>query len=329
MQRIYLALFLVLVVVLVGCAPASTPTPPSVSIDLAALAADYPTVDGSTSALPLQTWVACQIHQIPCRWYEVGDEAFFFLFERTTRNIGPEMDFFENDPPAVNPVTTISHRGTHGAYLNLISGEADIILVARQPSDDEYLLAQQQGVDLDVRPVALDAFVFLAHQDNPIDDLSLDTIRAIYTGAENSWAAAGGADQPISAYQRNANSGSQELMNRLVMDGAQMIDSPDMILPSMMGPINAISSDPLGLGYSVFFYAEFIFPNPEIKLLAIEGVAPTSATIADQSYPLTAEVYVVVRGDLPADSSALMLRDWLLSAAGQAVVAASGYVPLP
>jgi len=131
----------------------------------------------------------------------------------------------------------------------------------------------------------------------------------------------------IHTYQRNRNSGSQELMEALVMGDLEMIDSPDMILDSMIGPINAIADDPLGIGYSVYFYANFMFPHESIKLISINGIAPTSANIADHSYSLTTEVYAVIREDAPPDQTAAMLRNWVLTEGGQAVVAKSGYVP--
>jgi phosphate transport system substrate-binding protein len=107
-----------------------------------------------------------------------------------------------------------------------------------------------------------------------------------------------------------------------------MIESPDMILPSMVGPINAISDDQLGIGYSVYYYTAFIFPNEKVKRIGVDGIEPTSANIKDRSYPLTTEVYVALRGDTPPDSSAVLLRDWLLTPQGQSVVESSGYVPI-
>ena len=71
-----------------------------------------------------------------------------------------------------------------------------------------------------------------------------------------------------------------------------------------------------------------MFDNQKVKMIAIEGVQPTSATIASRAYPLAAEVYVITRKGTPSTSTAAMLRDWLLSADGQAVVKASGYVPV-
>ena len=59
-------------------------------------------------------------------------------------------------------------HGTSEAYINLINNRADLVLVARSPSEDELILAVRLGVQLDVRPVALDAFVFLLNGENPV-----------------------------------------------------------------------------------------------------------------------------------------------------------------
>ncbi len=233
-----------------------------------------------------------------------------------------------DDVELADKIGYIDHKGTHGSYINLIERQADFILVARPPSEDELQVARENGVELDVRPVALDAFVFLVNAGNPVDDLELETVRDIYAGRITRWTEGDLDGEPIITYQRNRNSGSQELMEKLVMKGTPMVDSPEMILESMMGPINAVGEDRLGIGYSVYYYAVFILPSPQVKLIAIDGVAPTLANIADRNYPLTTEVYAVVRKDTPRDSTAVTLRDWLLTGEGQAVVAESGYVPL-
>jgi phosphate transport system substrate-binding protein len=96
----------------------------------------------------------------------------------------------------------------------------------------------------------------------------------------------------------------------------------------MMGPINAISDDPQGIGYSVYFYATNMLPDENVRLLGLNGIIPTSATIADRTYPLVTGVYAVVRTDTPTDSTAVMLRDWLFTESGQQVIKESGYVPI-
>lgn len=301
-----------------------TPTPfltraPDKVLD--AIALDYPRVDGSTSTYPLQMIIACKIYNVACSW--------------TYGALAPTPTVVVK--PVSNALPAINHNGTHPAYMNLIQGKTDLILVARVPSQDERDAAQAQGVALDVQPVALDAFVFLLNPDMPLDNLTLDNIRDIYTGKITDWSQLGvtkeGVDLTIRAYQRERNSGSQELMESLVMKGTPMIEARDLMITSMAGLIEAVAYDPWAIGYSVFYYVKYMNPRPYweeyLKMIGIEGVQPTRDTIQTGTYPLTSQVYMVTRTDLPQDSTAMMLRDWLLSPGGQDVVASSGYVSLP
>ena len=306
---------------------------------LAVIAADYPLVDGSTSAGPLQKVIACTIYAVPCLWTTYGWEPNYFVMAGVSPQ---EFDDLERHR-GVRQINRIYHNGTHISYIMLIDYEADFILVARQPSEDELASAAEAGVTLDVQPVALDAFVFLVNTANPLESLTIDEIRSIYTGETLTWTELGvtepieddpenpwgdAVENTLHAYTRNPTSGSQQLMESLVMPGLSILSSPDLMQSNMGAPIMAVNTDTRGIGYSVFFYARFMHPAPGVKLLGVDGVLPTSATITDRSYPLVTKVYAVVREDMPADSTAVLLRDWLLSPDGQAAVAASGYVPL-
>ena len=89
--------------------------------------------------------------------------------------------------------------------------------VAPAESPDGLALARTQSVHLDVVPVALDAFVFLANTENPVRNLATSQIRDIYAGKIEDWKVVGGLKRGITAYQREENSGSQQLMRDLVM----------------------------------------------------------------------------------------------------------------
>jgi phosphate transport system substrate-binding protein len=300
-----------------GDTPTSTPTPPNLDL----IRQDYPRVDGSTSTLPLQVVIACTLYDVPFHW-EIGQSL--------VARIAPNYDYV-GDEDTLEFINHLQHTNTNNAYLNLIDKRVDLILVARLPSESELAAAEKQGVVLDARPVALDAFVFLLNMENPIDELTLDAIRSIYSGEVTHWADLGLEEFPdgaIEPYQRDPDSGSQELMRMFVMGDLPIIDAPDMVISTMAGIMNAIGIEPLSIGYSVYFYAVNIFPDPNVKLAAIDGVAPNSDTIAARTYPLVSEVYVVTRADQPPDSTAALLRDWLPTAHGQTTVAASGYVPL-
>jgi phosphate transport system substrate-binding protein len=287
---------------------------------------NYPRVDGSTSTHPLLMMAACKILAAEYEWVHLEKDDSRHL---AASWVAEMMDDRSPDSALHERINrTIQAHGTDKAYVNLIKKDADLILAARRPSNDESTLVAALSVELDIRPVALDAFVFLLHGKNPVSSLTIDQIRDIYSGRIVNWNAVGGTDAPIRPYQRTRNSGSQELMRTLVMKDRPMIPAPDLLTGALMSfPFLAIDKDVHGIGYSVYYYQEFMSPAGEVKACAIDGVLPTSETIRTRRYPFVTEVYAVIRRDLPADAPARRLRDWMLSASGQQVVAETGYVP--
>lgn len=312
---ILLAVILIAVVGLPICACSQSPTPEStqIVIEMPIVSRDgFPLLDGSTSTSPLGATIICAMMEVACNWVEFFDGNRYLM---------PDLVDYQGDFPG------FGHQGTHSAYLNLIDGNANLILVARSPSAEEMELAEMSGVSFDIRPIALDAFVFMVNENNPIDGLSVDEIRGIYTGELTNWEQVGGPAGRINPYQRNDQSGSQQLMRSLVMKGTPMIDAQDLVLLKMIAPFYAISEDPLGIGYSVFYYEENMAPNEYIKLLSVDGVQLNLESIKNKDYPFTSEVYAVVRANSSPDSLAVRLRDWLLTPEGQELVAESGYAP--
>lgn len=278
---------------------------------------NYPRVDGSTSAHPLQILIACKILSVAYQWDEWLDG---------TRRVRPS----ESDPAksdVVEYIEGIDHSGTHGSFVNLITDCADVIIVAREPSDDEISLADSLDITIETEAIALDAFVFILNVNNPINGLTVDQIQGIYTGNITNWQEVGGVNAAINPYQRNKNSGSQELMETLVMKGLQMKDAPEMILLSMMGPINKLDTDPYGIGYTVYFFSEYMAPRDDIKLCWINGVKPDPVSISTASYIYTTQVYAAIRSDLDTQSTAFTLWKWLKTVSGQRVIGESGYIP--
>jgi phosphate transport system substrate-binding protein len=226
----------------------------------------------------------------------------------------------------VDYVRSIDHNGTHGSYVNLIMDSVDVILVAREPSVDELLLADSLNVSIATKAIALDAFVFILNTDNPLNGLTVEQIIGIYTGVITNWQDVGGINAAINPYQRNRNSGSQELMEKFVMQGLPMVDAPLMVLHGMMGPINRLETDPYGIGYTVYFFNSFMAPRSRIKLCAVNDIIPDSQTIASGSYRYTTKVFTAIRSTLDTNSTAYLLWRWLQTQAGQSVVESSGYV---
>jgi phosphate transport system substrate-binding protein len=296
---------------------------------------DFPLLDGSTSTLPLQVKLACDIFGVKYKWTSEKQHG-------VQRTIILDMSKPVPDKARAT-IDEIKHNMTHDAYVNIIEGKASLALIARLPSPDEIELAQSARVELDMTPVALDAFVFLAHVDNPVKSLTMDQVRSVYSGRIRTWGELGvkietdarGGEQLV-AYQRERNSGSQELLVSLVMKDLPVIDGSSLIVQKMTGPFNAIGGDALGAEkgnvagfcYSVFYYTEFMFYNKNVKMIAIDGVTPSSKSIARREYPIVADVYLVTRKDLPPRSGAGLYRQWMLGRRGQTMIAETGYIPV-
>jgi phosphate transport system substrate-binding protein len=199
-------------------------------------------------------------------------------------------------------------------------------------SPDEKAHADAAGVSLIEIPIALDAFVFIVHPDNPITTLTIEQIQDIYTGKFTHWYEVGGGGNTvkINPYVRNANSGSQELMESMVMKDLEITKLPtsyETVIGSMSGAFEIVQSNINSICYTVFYYREHILKDAKVKSVAIEGVYPNEETIRDNSYPLVAEVYASIRSDLDKTSTAYKLYEFLQTETGKEVIDESGYLP--
>ena len=188
----------------------------------------------------------------------------------------------------------------------------------------------QMGAKLIKKPIGLDALVFLTNKGNPVKSLSHKQIIGIYTGKITKWNQVGGEAVEIIPYQRISNSGSQALMKKLVMKKTKMMEAPAILQPSEMGDlVDAVASydnTRNALGYSVYYYVRNMYQMPGIKLLAVDGVAPTNETITSGKYPYINPFYAVIREDEPKGSPAHQLFDWLTGEEGKRAIGEAGYV---
>lgn len=135
-------------------------------------------------------------------------------------------------------------------------------------------------------------------------------------------------DKDISPYRRDANSGSEELMISLVMKDIEMPYWPDMIAFGMLGLVNRIEYDSLGIGYSVYYYTKYMIRSEKVKMMKVDGVFPDLNTLRNLQYPYTAEVFAVIRDDLDTTTNAYKIFNLLQTQAGQNLVEESGYIPV-
>lgn len=223
----------------------------------------------------------------------------------------------------------VEHSTTHNAYVNLIKGEKDLILVT-YPSEEEKKLAEDNGVELEIVPIVKEAFVFLVNKDNSVENLTLTQIQDIYSGKIKNWKDIGGEDMEICAFQRPENSESQTGMLKLVMKGIKMMEAPKETISQSMADIIDVISDynnkENSIGYSYYYYATTMYTSDTIKLLSVDGIKPTYENIQTGLYDLQTAYYAVIRKDESENSNTRKLLNAMVSERGQNVAKEAGYV---
>ena len=289
---------------------------------------EWPLTDCSTSTRPVRDLVAYKLLGIPYQWEEdwMGSPTYII----TPKFQEKETSFSYNDYLARNLCS-----GTHDAYMNLIEGKSDVIIASRDISRNEKASAAELGVELETAPLAIDALVFIVNPKNPVKNLTSDQVRKIYTGEITNWKEVGGVDHAITPYIRDADSGSQEKMETLVMNGLKMIDGTEetymfeIIGSQMASPYLQLENDEYGIGYTPFFYCTAMVRDlMQVDMLSIDGVAPSKESLRSNQYPFVSSIYAAVRKTEDHKSMAYRLYQFLFTRKGADMIDESGYIAI-
>lgn len=251
-----------------------------------------------------------------------GATALYPVYASLAQNVYPSNDSY---PPSQPPVQC---KKTPQAYEQLTQGQVDMIFVA-EPSRKQLEAAAASGVEFQMTPIGKEAFVFFVNKDNPVDSLTLEQIQGIYNGTYTNWKELGGKNQKIQAFQRDEGSGSQTALQK-IMGGQEMI-SPVMTkeVGGMGGIIEKVGdykNYSNAIGFSFRFYSTEMVKNDEIKLVKINGVAPTEENIRNGSYPISSYFYAITAGSQNPNIQPFL--DWILSEQGQEIIEKVGYTPM-
>lgn len=221
------------------------------------------------------------------------------------------------------------YNNTTGGYKLLGEKKTDIFFGA-YPSEEQIATAKEKGTEFEYTEIGKEAFVFFVHKNNPIESLTTEQIKGIYSGEITNWKEVGGRDEKIIAYQRNEGSGSQSMLKRFMGDTKIMEAPTEQVNDLMSGIINKVAdykSTTASIGFSFRYYVEGIIKNPDIKVIAIDGIKPTVENIKNDSYSIVTPLYAVTwQGNKKENVQKLI--DWVLSDEGQYIIKETGYVPI-
>jgi len=210
--------------------------------------------------------------------------------------------------------------GGSGAGVSAIGKKTvDIGMSSRALKDDEK--AQYSG--LVMIPVAKDGVAIIVNSENPVESLTLNQIKDIYSGTTKSWKDVGGNQEAFEIVGRDSASGTREFFFNDVMKKADF--TPFMLEKNSNGAVQQlVSQTPGAIGYVGMGFEDGV----KVLGLNVDGntVNPSTATVKSGEYPLSRELYFITNGE--ADGIAKEFIDFLLSAEGQKIVEEEGFVAL-
>lgn len=247
------------------------------------------------------------------------------------------------------------YAGSLGA-LELIAGNVDLVFVSRElkPTDISSFEAKYGYPPLSIPIVAgsyrhygfLDALAVLVHKSNPLEEISLKQLDAVFSstlhrggaavetwgdlGLEGDW-----ADAPVRRFGIEPWNGFEEFFRQRVLNaqGKRGEWRGDIHFDKVVFPVAArVAEEPHAIGYTGMAYLD-----ASVRVLPIRlepggpPVAPSYENVATALYPLSRLIYLNLnrppREKLP-DAVRELLR-FILSRQGQAIVREHGvFLPL-
>lgn len=233
---------------------------------------------------------------------------------------------FMNDNPHISIAVTGGGSGV--GISSLIDGDIDIANSSRPMKDSELEDHKvKRGVEVYAVRFAVDGVAVVVNENNPVTELTVEQIGAIYRGDITNWSEVGGEDHPITLNGRQSTSGTYVFFMELVV---QADYSPQMRnLPGTSDIVESIAGDIGGIGYAAIGYAN----RDGVKALSVSADAnspyynPTILeNVTSGDYPLTRPLYQYVTGK--PEGALLEFLLYEVSADGQAIVLEEGFYPI-
>jgi len=265
------------------------------------------------------------------------------------------VDRWANNFDAIHPSVRVLPKllGTETGMAGLYTGIADVAVMGRRATPKEIMgfewVFKYKPVEIAILTGSLDvpgkapALAVFVHQDNPVSQLTLAQVDAIFScerlrglTAIESWAQVGlrgaWAHEKVHAYGFDTETGSASFFKTVVMNGSGKWNWPHLHeFKDAQQILDTLARDPAGIAVSNLCYT-----NPHVKPVALsreqgaQFYLPTRESLITQSYPLTRLAYAYVNRPPGKPMSTLILEflKYVLSEAGQQEAIEGGYLPL-
>jgi len=207
-------------------------------------------------------------------------------------------------------VIDIQGGGSSAGIMAAQTGTSNLGMSSRVLKDEEKSLWFVE--------IARDGLAVIINPDNPIQSLTLDQVRDIYSAKITDWSELGGTKAKIHLITREDGSGTRDAFVNLVMDESNI--TPKAIVQDSNGAVRQlVADDPNAVGF-----VSLGLVDDTVKALELDGVAATRENVMNGSYNLSRPFLFVALSE-PTGQAKLFL-DFILSAEGQQLLTNEGLI---
>jgi phosphate transport system substrate-binding protein len=229
------------------------------------------------------------------------------------------VEAFMKEHPEVN--ISISGGGSGNGIKALIDGTTNIANSSRFLKDEEVKLALEKGVYPVPFAIAYDCIVPVVHAENPVVDLTMAQLKAIYMGEIKNWKEVGGSDKEIVVVSRDTSSGTYEVWEEKVMK-KERVYAGALLQASNGAVAQTISKNKYAIGYLGIGYVD-----KSVKALTVNGVPGNTETALNGKFPVSRALFMFTKG-WPTGDILTFINYVLNPQKGQKFIQEAGFVPL-
>lgn len=227
---------------------------------------------------------------------------------------------------------SIQGGGSGTGIAAILNGTVDIANASRKMKEKEWNIAEKKGVAIREEVVALDMLAVVVHPDNPVQQLNIEQLSKIFTGAVTNWKDVGGADAPIVAISRENNSGTHVYFKDEVVrrgDKNSTAEYGDVITYAVSSQqiIDQTSSNKNAISYVGMGWL-----TDSVKSIAIQNsksgkfITPMEAAEGNPDYPLARTLQMYVNES--ASQKSVEFMNFVKGEEGAKVIIELGFMPV-
>lgn len=240
------------------------------------------------------------------------------------------VEKFIEQNPSFNISVTGGGSGT--GFASLINGTCDIVMSSRKIEEKERMLVESKDIEPVEFKIGLDGLAVLVNKNNPVNKLTLEQLRDIFTARTTNWKEVGGEDRKIVILSRESNSGTNMFFKERVLgvddkNNKNEFSAQSLMMSSSQAICDEICQNPNALGYVGMGFIDERVKSVSIAINAeSEYVYLTPESVMNGTYPISRPLYIYTNG--APQNVAKMFIDYALSDAGQRIVSETDFISI-